>query len=401
MDGKFYTFCLPDIGEGVVEGEVIEWLKNVGDIVYQDEPVVTVMTDKATVELPAPYPGKIARQYYKAGQTAIKDKPLYDIELDASVVVPQKEKKSKERAISPAKVKAEAVVGSTIPATGGEALAVPKVRRSAKEWGIDIEGVAGTGKGGRVTQDDLHTIYSKVCVKTSVSRLEGDEETPLAGIRGLMARKMDQTHIPQFSFFEQTEATQLMAMRHKFRDKAEKEGIRLSYVPFLIRALSLVMLKYPLMNASLDMPAGKVILHKKHNVGIAMATPQGLIVPVLKDVETMGLNDIIRVYEKLKEKVQAGKLTSTDMHDATISISNFGVLGGDGMWATPMVVDPAVAILAFARIREMPIVREGAVVAKSMLPLSWSFDHRVVDGQLAAEISNAYCSLIRNPALLL
>lgn len=402
MAGKIYTFCLPDIGEGVVEGEVIEWLKQEGDAVTQDEPVVVVMTDKATVELPSPYPGKILKQYYKPGQIAFKDKPLYDIELDPSVVAHTE----KERPAPEVTRKLKAAITKDVesypqhPSTG-EALALPKVRRMANEWGIDIGSVTGTGKDGRVTEEDLHKAEAKKTATIPRVQHEGDEEHPIIGVRGLMARRMDQTRIPQFSYFEQVDATRLIEMRKKFMDKAAKEGIKLSFMPFLIRALSLVMQKQPLINASVDMQAGKVIIHKVQNIGVAMATAQGLIVPVLKGVEKMGLNDIIRGYEQLKIKAQDGKLASADMKDATITISNFGVLGGEGLWATPMVSDPEVAIMAVARIRETPVVKNGEVVVRSLLPLSWSFDHRIIDGELAASVSYRYCSLIRDPASLL
>lgn len=403
MGGQTYTFCLPDIGEGVVEGEVIEWLKKEGDSVKQDEPVVTVMTDKATVELPSPYPGTIVKCYYQVGQIAIKDKPLYDITVAPDIVLQEKSVSQRERQhVASAHPEKASDIAQIRQSSGGEGvLALPKSRHLAKQLGIDINAIKGSGKDGRIRESDLRQGIGNISHISSPLRLEGDEEHALVGVRGLMARKMDQTRIPQFSYFEQVDVTRLIEMRSKFKVKADQEEIHLSYMPFFIRALSLTAKKYPVVNASIDMDKGKVFMHKVQNVGIAMATSHGLIVPVLKGVEQITLNDLIRSYEALKIKAQEGKLTSLDMKEATISVSNFGVLGGEGVWATPLISESEGAILAFARIREMPIAKSGQVVVKSILPVSWSFDHRLIDGELAAAISYYYCSLLRDPALLL
>jgi pyruvate dehydrogenase E2 component (dihydrolipoamide acetyltransferase) len=394
MEGKVYTFCLPDIGEGVVEGEVVEWLKKVGDRVAQDEPVVVVMTDKATVELPAPYPGEIKKQYYKPGETAIKDKPLYDILLDEGQVVSTETKPKEVEAIS------KPVFGQGQGQGQGQGVkAIPKVRHEAKEWNIDIDQLTGTGADGRITEEDLHHALAEKKEMPVPKHLEGDDEQSLVGVRGLMAKKMDETHIPQFSYFEQADAVHLVQLRQKMQDKAGEEGIKLSFMPFFIRALSLTIKQFPQLNASMDIQGGKVLLHKQHNIGIAMASPQGLIVPVLKGVQTMTLNELIRAYEAMKSKV--GKLTPDDMKDGTITISNFGVLGGEGMWATPMIMEPEVAILAVAKIRKASVVKGEQAVIRDIVPLSWSFDHRLIDGELAAKISHFYCELIKNPASLL
>ncbi|HEV8052910.1 MAG TPA: dihydrolipoamide acetyltransferase family protein [Parachlamydiaceae bacterium] len=411
MAEKIYTFCLPDIGEGVVEGEVVEWLKNVGDSVSQDEPVVVVMTDKATVELPAPYPGKIHKQYYKPGEISIKDKPLYDILLEDGVqvhgeqktrVTSQEGKPAKENELPKENEPSQKVASpKTTQQKDGKVKAIPKVRHEAKEWGINLSAVSGSGQDGRVTEEDLrHAVARKEKTYVQLS-LEGDEEQQLLGVRGLMAKKMHETHIPQFSYFEQADATRLIQLRQNIKGDAAQDGINLSYMPFLMRALSLSIKRFPQMNASIDMQGGKVVFHKQQNIGIAMATPQGLIVPVLKGIETMGMKDIIHAYEEMKAKAVAGKLASGDMKDGTITISNFGVLGGEGLWATPMIIDPEVAILAVAKIRKVPVVKGEEIVIRDVLPLSWSFDHRLIDGDLAAQISHHYSNLLKNPASLL
>jgi pyruvate dehydrogenase E2 component (dihydrolipoamide acetyltransferase) len=207
--------------------------------------------------------------------------------------------------------------------------------------------------------------------------------------------------VPQFSYFGQAVVTRLIQMRHNIRETAVKEGINLTYMPFFIRALSMTAKQYPFINASVDMQNGAIVIHKVQNIGVAMASEHGLIVPVLKGVESMGLNEIIRGYEELKTKALQKHLLPSDMKDATLTISNFGVLGGDGMWATPMINEPETAIVALAKIRKAPVVKAGEMAVFDVLPLSWSFDHRVIDGELAAHISHYFCTLLKDPAFLL
>ncbi len=395
---KVFTVNLPDIGEGVVEGEVIEWLKQVNDAVKQDEPVVVVMTDKATVELPAPYPGKIVKHYFQPGQTAIRDKPLYAIELseEETLVEPKAAAEEPERVAAPAAPQAVAV------ATSAQVLATPPVRQLARELGIDIGRVQGTGPEGRVTADDLRN-YAAPAEEAALALQPDDEELPLVGVRHLMVKKMQEAHdkIPPFSYFEQVDATRLVQLRQKIKEEAVKEHIRLTYMPFFIRALSLTIAKYPSINSSLDPHGDTLILHKHHNIGIAMAVQQGLVVPVLKGVENLSLEGIIKAYEELKNKAMDNKLTPADMKQGTITISNFGVLGNGGLWATPIINYPEVAIVAVAKIHPEPIVKNNAVGIRDVLHLSWSFDHRVIDGELAAAVSHYFSSLIYNPATLL
>jgi len=409
MGNEVYSFNLPDIGEGVVEGEVIEWLKQVGEKVKQDEPVVVVMTDKATVELPSPYPGTLLKHYYRVGEVAIKDQPLYDLQLDeginASKASLEKPPKAQILPLEASK-KAPTQIHAQKKEERGQkskALAVPKIRHLAREMGIDLQDISGTGSDGRITMADLQGVRSEKELASSIAYLDGDEEKPLIGIRGLMAKKMAQSHahIPQFSYFEQVIATRLIQLRQNFKGKAEQEGIHLSFMPFFIRALALTAHQYPIVNSSLDTKTGTLILHKQCNVGIAIASTQGLIVPVLKGVQEMGLEDIIKNYDVLKNKALAGKVPPNEMKEATITISNFGVLGGEGIWATPMISEPEVAILALARIHKAPIVKDQDIVVKDVLPISWSFDHRIIDGEMAAAISHYYCVLLRDPAFLL
>jgi pyruvate dehydrogenase E2 component (dihydrolipoamide acetyltransferase) len=404
---RIYTVTLPDIGEGVVEGEVIEWLKNVGDQVTQDEPVVVVMTDKATVELPSPYPGKIVKHYFKPGEISIKGKPLYDLELAEGIAaIPKQQAKFKEN-VSSKNLDVPDVKPVKCPKTCAEVLALPSTRRLAQEMGIDIEQVTATGRGSRITPEDLRRhikTESAEISSTAVSRiisLPGDERVPIVGIKSLMSRRMIESkrHIPHFSYFEKVDATRLVRVREKFKDEGAKQNRKVTYMPFLIRALCLALKKFPQFNGSVD--GNHLIIHHQYNVGVAMASPFGLIVPVMKNVQDLSLIDIIHAYEELKARAAANKLHSQEMKEGTITISNFGVLGDGGLWATPIINYPEVAILAVNRIQKQPMVRNDEVVVREVLNLSWSFDHRIIDGDQAGDFSHYYTGLIENPAALL
>lgn len=358
-----YTFLMPDIGEGVVEGEVVSWLKKQGDRLSKDEPVLILMTDKATVELPTPYAGILSKLYYEPGQIAKKGLPLFDVSTEE----PMKEKPQ----------------------------ASPAVRKKAQEQGIRLEEVKGTGPEGRILQADLQ--------EKPVQQIEGDQEIPLVGIRRLMAKKMEESHahIPPFSYFEQANASRLVLLRENMREEAKSRGIALSYMPFFIKALSQTILKHPLISSSIDMAKNVLIQHAAHNIGIAMKTPEGLIVPVLKGVEKLPLFDLITAYQELKSKAQKNELSITDMKGGTITLTNFGALSGGADYATPIINYPEVAILGLSHIHKEPIVQQDQIAIAEILHCSWSFDHRVIDGEAATAISRTFVRLIENPAELL
>jgi pyruvate dehydrogenase E2 component (dihydrolipoamide acetyltransferase) len=404
--GKIVTVNLPDIGEGVVEGEVIEWLKKLNDPVTQDEPVVIVMTDKATVELPAPCPGVLVKQYFREGEISIRDKPLYDIETSEEVTVKQVQSEKVPEKIEEKQKKSAAVKSDIQIKKRSKALAAPPVRKLAKDLEIDINQVNGSGDNGIVTREDV----TKYCTQnreaesvTAITRLPDSEERPLMGIRNLMAQRMTESkkNIPHFSYFEQVDATRLVQLRQSFKEEASKQDTIVTFMPFILKALSICLKRYPIVNSSVDISKNVIVVHHQHNIGLAITTKQGLIVPVLKGVQAMTLQELILAYEELKHRALSGKLLPSDMRDATITVSNFGVLGGGGLWATPIINYPEAAILAIARIQKLPLVRNGVIVARDTLNLSWSFDHRIIDGDLAASFSHYISTLLQNPAPLL
>ena len=401
--GNIVTVNLPDIGEGVVEGEVIEWLKKEGDSLHKDEPVVIVMTDKATVELPAPQAGKLAKCYFQPGEKAILNQPLYDIDVASDSSASNKEQPKEKPVSAPIKPvpKKETPKSERVP-NGKKGLSTPATRRLARELDIDISEISGSGKEGRVVLEDLKNHVQPQQI-TPIHQLTGDVSKPMIGIPALMAKRMAESKrlIPHFSYFETVDATRLVQLRQHVKLEGEKEGLHITYMPFLIRALSLTIQQFPQINSSVDIQKNEWILHQRQNVGIAISTEQGLIVPVLKDVQDKVIQKLVSAFEELKGKALTGKLKPGDMKEATISISNYGVLGGGGAWATPIINYPETAILAVNKIQKEPFVKNEELVVRNALNLSWSFDHRVIDGDLAANVSHYFANLIQNPAALL
>lgn len=384
------TVTLPDIGEGVVEGEVVEWLKAEGDPLAQDEPVVVVMTDKATVELPSPYVGILKKQHFQPGEIAKKDGPLYDVEVEQapipSVNVKRPPPPPKKEA---PKKQAEGV------------LATPATRQLAKDLGVKIDEIPGSGQKGRVTDRDVVLFHAKPRVKTPTLEFKDDETVPVVGIPHRMAERMaeSKTVVPHFSFFDQADAARLIQLKNNSQSKAKEEGVDLTYMPFFIKALSHAINENPKVNSSIDPDCRELRLHRHHNIGVASHTEQGLIVFVLRDVQKKSLEEVIREYHRLIEKKNKGQLKREEMIESTITISNFGPLGG--RWATPIINYPEVAILGVAKIQNEAVVINDEVVARPRLNLSWSFDHRVVDGAAAAKMSRDMVALLENPARLL
>lgn len=402
MSNRF-SVLMPDIGEGVVEGEVIQWLKQVGDSVAQDEPVVILMTDKATVELPAPKPGKLAKQYYPQGAIATKGRPLYDIELQGEVL-----EEPAAPAAPPPPVIAETAptkAASAAPSTEPHARsrAIPAIRKVVRDLDVDINAIKGTGPEGRVTATDITQHLGQAAPKSAVAppALAEDVLQPLQGIRRLTAQRVAEAKatIPHFTYCDAVDVTTLVQLRTKLQTEAKRRGFSLTYTPFFVRALSQTLRQFPGFNASFDTAAQTLVLHQPHNIGIAMKTDLGLIVPVLKGVEHMTFEELVKAYNGLRQQALDNQLKRSDMQDGTITLSNFGTEGG--RWATPVIVAPQVAILATAKIRAEPVVRADQIVIRQMLNCSWSFDHRVIDGDMAAAFSNAFLHRLENPMILL
>lgn len=303
---RIVTVNLPDIGEGVVEGEVIEWLKKVGDPLKQDEPVVVVMTDKATVELPAPEEGFLKEIFWKVGDLAITGKPLYSIACagknEEKVAAPAPKKEIVPEAISPPKEK------------GDKVLASPATRHLAKLLGISLDALVPTGSRGEITPEDVRGAVSpKPPQKKNIKR--GDDEiVPLRGIHWLMADTMIKSHaeVPQFTYVIAYDPTPLKAAREKLA------GV--TYMPFFMKAWALVAKEFPFLNASIDADVREVYLHKSVDLGIAVDTKEGLLLPVIKGVDTLPFNELVKEFDRIKEGARNGTLSPESMRGGTLSL---------------------------------------------------------------------------------
>lgn len=384
---------MPDIGEGIAEGEIIKWLKTVHDNVVKNEPVVLVMTDKATIELSAPREGKISKLFYQEGDIAACQTPLYALDLlnqDAIKIEQNDPHSSSEN--RPPDSKQEKQV-----------LAAPFVRQLAQDLNIDLAQVQGTGKDGAVTEKDVKEFAALSLGSIRSSLPPSSEFIGLKGIQLSMAKKMKESYsqIPHFSYFERVDVSKLVIMKEGIKHELSQKELVVTYMPFFIRALSLLIQKYPFINSWFNYAENQWIIHKHQHIGIAVSTNNGLIVPVLRDVQEMDLLTIIEKYETLKQKSLKGQLAPEEMKKSTITLSNFSILGSGAQWTTPIINSPEVAILAIAKIHKQPFIENEQIVVRDALNLSWSFNHCVIDGEMAALVSYYYNKLISNPKNLL
>ncbi len=384
-----YEFKLPDIGEGIVEGEIIRWLIRPGDHLQEDQPMVEVMTDKATVEIPSPVRGEVLKTVGEEGSLIAVGATL--LVIDA----PQ----GPEQPTAPAEKRPE----RTPPATSSlvqqaprrsqkqaKNLATPAVRRLSREMGVDLSTVQGTGAGGKITRQD---------VERARSQGEGDPDSiPYRGVRKkigdhLVAAKR---FAPHYTYVEEVDATPLVELRSEF--KRHNDDQDLTYLPFFIKACVSGLKKHAILNSTLDEEKKLIQLKRSYNIGVAIATPEGLIVPVIKKADDKSVLDISAEIQSLAEQARSGKLQLEDLRDGTFTITSLGALAG--VLATPIINYPEVAILGVHKIRQRPVVRKGEVVIRHMMNLSLSLDHRVVDGFVGAEFLRDVISHLENPGLL-
>jgi Pyruvate/2-oxoglutarate dehydrogenase complex, dihydrolipoamide acyltransferase (E2) component, and related enzymes len=380
---------LPDIGEGISEGEIIRWLVKEGDYVKQFQPIVEVLTVKVNVEIPSPYNGKIIKILAKEKEVVRVGSPIAIIEVEEI-------KKEEKPAISIQQVSTETVQK--------EILATPAVRKLARELGVDLTKVKGTGPGGRITEEDVRKYYEeskKLEVKEVVEIKKVEERIPITGIRRMIAEKMVKaqksaaivTHMDEF------DATELVKVREELKNEAEKLGIKLTFLPFIIKAVIKALKKYPKFNAIMDDERNELVIKKNYNIGIATATEQGLVVPVIKDADKKSIFELAKEIEDLSAKAREGKLKVEEVTGGTFSITNIGVLGG--IFATPILNYPEVAILGVFKIKKKPWIVDGKIEIRDIITLTLSFDHRVIDGAEAAMFLNEIAKYLEKPYLLI
>lgn len=405
-------FILPDIGEGIVECEIVEWHVAEGDEVKEDQVVVEVMTDKAVVEIPAKADAVVNKLYYAKGDIAKVGEPLFALqsEDDSGVTADTATGSNGQAAVSTSSAKSSDNASSQ-PAAQGKALASPAVRRRAREANINIADVPGSGEKGRVLKQDIANYVQgqsqqsapvSTSATTSGKASGGIRTEPLKGVKAAMARQMAESvrTIPHFTYAEEYDLTELRAMHKKLKAKYAEKGVKLTLMPFFIKALSLALKEFPIMNAQLNDEATEITYFDDHNIGMAVATKIGLMVPNIKGVQNMTLLQVAEEVTRLTNSARDGKVAQADMKGGTITISNIGVVGGTV--TTPIINKPEAAIVALGKVQQLPRFDEqGAVIARDIMTASWSGDHRIIDGATVANFNNRWKEFLEDPASML
>jgi pyruvate dehydrogenase E2 component (dihydrolipoamide acetyltransferase) len=389
---------LPDIGEGLVEGEIVEWLVKEGDYVKMFQPLVRVLTAKATVEIPSPFEGRILRLLAKPGDVVRVGAPIAEIEAPEVQVATGAPGASDVERVESRESAREAL---QVPVR-----APPRVRKLARELGVDLSKVKGTGPGGVITEEDVlrYAEESKKAAEAprQPALVEGAvERVPLKGIKRIMASKMVEakSRIPHAYIVEEVDVTELVKLRDVLRQDAESKGVKLTLLPFIVKAVVKALKEYPLLNASLDEERGEIIIKKFYNIGVAVDTPQGLVVPVIKGADGKGLYQIAREIGELAEKAREGKTSLEDVTGGTFSITNIGSVGT--VLGMAIINYPEAAILGVHRLVEVPRYVDGELKPRKIVYLSLSFDHRFIEGAYATRFLLAVKRYLENPAILM
>jgi pyruvate dehydrogenase E2 component (dihydrolipoamide acetyltransferase)/2-oxoisovalerate dehydrogenase E2 component (dihydrolipoyl transacylase) len=409
-------FRLPELGEGVYEAEFVAWLVKPGDTVKRGQNLMEVLTDKATMEVPSPFAGKVTTLVAQPGQPVkVGDVVLiYDgagrSEDQESPPPARTERRAPLAATTSDGVSPSKRNGSSTPAerTAVAVKAAPSVRFMARKLGIDLTQIHGSGPEGRVLIGDLSALVAAArkpsAETTEPARDYGRPGTRVKfrGIRRRIAEHLVQSKrtIPHYTYVDEADVTRLVELRDSLRPAFAESGVKLTYLAFFVRAVVRALKEVPLINASLDEQAGEIVLHDRYHIGIAVATPNGLIVPVIRDADRKDLVQIAREVERLSADARAGKTRLDDLRGGTFSITSIGNIGG--LFSTPVINHPEVGILGIGKIVKRPVYdATGAIQPADLLYLSLSFDHRVVDGDVGAAFSNVVLRHLQNPATLL
>lgn len=383
-----FELRLPDIGEGIAEGEIVRWMVTEGAAVKEDDLLVEVLTDKANVEIPSPVDGVLARILASPGRTVKVGEVIALIETAGAAPVPgAPEKREKKEAPAPPPGKDEPPPPAAPPGgPAGEVLATPAVRKLARDLGIDLSKVAGTGPGGRVTEENVRAAAEARAPAAAGEPAE--ERIPFRGRRRMAAKKMvlSKSTVPHALLVDEADATNLLAMRASLREIGEREGVRITVLPFLIQAVVTALRRHPAMNASLDEERGEIVLKKRYDIGMAVDAEDGLVVPVIRDAGEKTIVELAREVERLAEGARSGKLSISDLSGGTFTVTSIGSIGG--LFSYPVINLPEAAILGVHKIVRRPVVREGEIVVRDMMYLSLSFDHRLIDGGTATRFLN-------------
>ena len=422
-----FKFRMPDIGEGIHEGEIVKWFIKPGDEVQEDDLLCEVQNDKAVVEIPSPVKGKVEEILVGEGTVAIVgdvlvvfDAPGYENlsfkgdHSDEEIEEPKEEPKQEE-------VKQSENATEVVASASKRVIAMPSVRKYAREKGVNIAEVVGSGDNGRVLKSDIDAFLSgdkaiesvevteevqeEAVVKVNnLEVFEGDyPETSekMSGIRKAIAKAMvhSKQTAPHVTLMDEIDVTKLVAHRNKFKGIAAEKGIKLTFLPYVVKALTSALREYPILNTSVNDETSEIIHKHYYNIGIAADTDKGLLVPVVKHADRKSVFSISNEINELATKARDGKLAPNEMKGASCTITNIGSAGGQ--WFTPVINHPEVAILGIGRISEKAIVKDGEIIAAPVLALSLSFDHRIIDGATAQHAMNHIKRLLNDPELLL
>jgi pyruvate dehydrogenase E2 component (dihydrolipoamide acetyltransferase) len=400
-------FRFPDVGEGITEGEIVRWLVKEGDEVKADQTLAEIETDKAIVEMPSPYAGTVLKLHFKEKDIIKVGQALVTIGEKGEAVPEAGAPAEKAVALRTGAAPAPAPAAASAASPQGEILATPAVRKLARELGVDLAAVQGTGPGGRITEGDVRSAKEKPAEKKLEIKIKAKydlygnlERIPLRGVRRATAKHMRESldKAAHVTHCDEADATKLGALREKMKAEAEAKGIKLSYLPFIVKAVIEAIRLHPTLNAMLDDEEGEIVVRKYYNIGIAVDIPDGLIVPVLKMADQKSVLEIAEEIQNLAKAARERALDLADLKGGTFSITNVGVIGGYA--ATPIINYPEVAILATMKIDDRARVENGVVVVKKTLPLCLSFDHRVIDGAEAARFTKDLIRFLEDPEKL-
>jgi pyruvate dehydrogenase E2 component (dihydrolipoamide acetyltransferase) len=433
--GKTQEIKLPELGEGVSEGELVKWLVKPGDSVKADQAIAEVLTDKATVEVPTPVPGVVKDLKFKAGEVVKVGSTMITLEGGGAAPAAQAPTATAQREV-PASAHANfaaasapvasasskpqaptATAGIYPPVADSRVLATPATRRLAREVGVDINGLSGSGLAGRVTREDVMgagggsapmaakapTTAGMTIPKPAYQGPAGalEERVPLIGIRKKIAENMQKSKhiIPHFTIMDEAKVDALVALRESLKDFAEKNGTKITYLPIVMKAMIATIREFPQFNASIDDAAGEIVYKKYFNIGFAADTPNGLVVPVIKNADQKTILEISKEILDLSKRARDGKLKPDEMKGSNITITNIGSIGGT--YATPVINHPEVAILGMYKIDEKPVIKDGQLKAIKVMNYTMTADHRLIDGAVAARFLAAFIARIENPGKLL
>ncbi|AIQ53065.1 2-oxo acid dehydrogenase subunit E2 [Paenibacillus sp. FSL R7-0331] len=422
-----FEYRFPELGEGLHEGEIIKMHIKVGDKVTDDDIIMEVQNDKAVVEVPCPVNGTVIEVRVKDGQVCRVGEVVAIIAAEGEV--PQQEGGHAEAPAAQEAAAAPAAAQAAAPAPNRDILATPSVRKAAREQGVDLAKVNGSGKNGKITHDDVAAFLkggsaapaaaapaaasapaaaapkAEAKAPAAAPAASGnasleEERVPFKGIRKAISNAMVKSAYtaPHVTIMDEVDVTELVAFRTRMKPVAEKKGVKVTYLPFIVKALVAASRQFPALNAMIDETTNEIVYKKYYNIGIATDTDNGLIVPVIKDADRKSIWMIASAITDLAVRGRDGKLTANEMKGSTISISNIGSAGG--MFFTPIINFPEVAILGTGRITEKPVVKNGEIVAAPVMALSLSFDHRIIDGATAQNFMNYIKTLLANPDML-